>query len=256
VLLANPLKVKLRAEDVKNDKVDSRTLAHLTRMNWLPTCYVPPAELRWLRSLLRHRAFRTRLSTGVKNRTKSEFRKRDIALKVDLKTKKGRKAASELSVFEANQNVELLDLMDRQSKEIEAMLKRKYGQLKPVQLLMTIPGIGFVSALTLYAEICDIKRFSNPEKLAHYAGLVPKVRQSGEHTGMGRESKGDEWLKWILIEASWSHVRYCSEGRLAQVFWDTYRRKGNKKDAIKVVARKLVNVVWAVWTYEKEFMVK
>jgi len=52
-LLANPLKVKLRAEDVKNDKVDSKTLAELTRMNWLPTCYVPPAELRWLRSMLR-----------------------------------------------------------------------------------------------------------------------------------------------------------------------------------------------------------
>jgi transposase len=51
VLLANPLKVKLRAEDIKNDKVDSKTLADLTRMNWLPTCYIPPAELRWLRSL-------------------------------------------------------------------------------------------------------------------------------------------------------------------------------------------------------------
>jgi transposase len=146
--------------------------------------------------------------------------------------------------------------MDRQSKEIEAMLERKYGQLKPVQLLMTIPSVGFVSALTLYAEICDVKRFSNPEKLAHYAGLVPKVRQSGEHTGMGRESKGDKWLKWILIEASWSHVRYCSKGRLAQVFWEAYRRKENKKDSIKVVARKLVNVVWAVWTYEKGSMVK
>ncbi len=256
VLLANPLKVKLRAEDVKNDKVDSRTLAHLTRMNWLPTCYVPPAELRWLRSLLRHRAFRTKLSTGVKNRTKSEFRKRDITLKADLKTKKGRKAASELDVFEVNQNVELLEFIDKQGKEIEAMLERKYGDVKPVQLLMTIPGIGFVTALTLYAEICDIKRFSNAEKLAHYAGLVPKVRQSGEHSSIGRESKGDRWLKWVLIEASWSHIRYCTGGHLAQVFQDACRRKGNSKDAIKVVARKLVNVVWAVWTYEKEFMVK
>jgi transposase len=76
--------------------------------------------------------------------------------------------------------------MNRQSKEIEAMLKRKYGQLKPVQLLMTIPGIGLVSALIFYADICDVKRLSNAEKLAHYAGLVPKVRQSGEHIGVGR----------------------------------------------------------------------
>ena len=40
-LLANPVKVKYRAEDVKTDQVDSKTLADLTRMNWLPTCYVP-----------------------------------------------------------------------------------------------------------------------------------------------------------------------------------------------------------------------
>jgi transposase len=255
-LLANPFKVKLRAEDVKNDKVDSKTLAELTRMNWLPTCYVPPAELRWLRNLLRHRAFRTKLCTGVKNRTKSEFRKRDIDLDVNLGTQKGRRAASNLDVFEVSQNVELLEVMDRQTKEVEAMLRRKYGQIKPIQLLMTIPGIGFLSAVTLYAEICDIKRFSNPEKLAHYAGLVPKVRQSGEHSFAGRETRGDAWLKWILIESAWSHIRYCPEGHLAQVFKDACGRKGSSQDAIKIVARKLVNVVWAVWTYEKEFMVK
>lgn len=255
-LLANPVKVKCRAEDVKTDRVDSKLLADLTRMNWLPTCYVPPSELRWLRNLLRHRAFRTRLSTGVKNRTRSEFRKRDIGLMVNLGTLKGRKAAFALDVFEVSQNMELLDLMEKQTKEVEMMLRRKYGQVKPVQLLMTIPGIGFLSAVTLYAEICDIKRFSNSEKLAHYAGLVPRVRQSGDHAWLGRETKGDAWLKWILIEASWAHVRFCPEGRLAGVFEDACKRKGNSKDAIKVVARKLVNVVWAVLTYEKEFMVK
>lgn len=147
-------------------------------------------------------------------------------------------------------------MMERQSKEIESMLKDRYGHIKPVELLMTIPGIGFLSAITLYAEICDIKRFSNPEKLAHYAGLVPRVHQSGEKAFMGKETRGDAWLKWIFIECAWCHIRFCPEGHLAEVFRDASRRKGNSRDAIKVVARKLVNVVWAVWTYEKEFMVK
>lgn len=84
VLLANPVKLKLGAEDIKNDKVDSKTLAVLTRMNWLPTCYISPAELRWLRSLLRHRAYRTRLSTSVSNRSLLGFRKRDIMLDANL----------------------------------------------------------------------------------------------------------------------------------------------------------------------------
>jgi transposase len=255
-LLANPVRVKLRAEDVKNDKVDSKTLADLTRMNWLPTCYVPSSEMRWLRSLLRHRSFRTKLCTGVKNRTKSEFRKRDIDLDVNLGTAKGRKLAFDLGVFEVSQNLELLEIMDRQTKEIEAMLCKKYGRVKPVELLITIPGIGFLSAVTLYAEICDIGRFSSAEKLAHYAGLVPTVRQSGEHSFSGKETRGDAWMKSILIEAAWAHVRYCPDGHLAQVFKDACKRKGYSRDAIKIVARKLVNVIWAVWTTEKEFMVK
>lgn len=256
VLLANPLKVKYRAEDVKTDRVDSKLLADLTRMNWLPTCYVPPSELRALRNLLRHRGYRTRLCTGVKNRTKSEFRKCDVDLDVNLGTIKGRKAAFELGIFEVNQNVELLELMDRQTKEIEAMLQKKYGEVEAVKLLMSIPGVGFISAFTLYAEICDVKRFSNPEKLAHYAGLVPRVHQSGEHSFTGKETKGDAYLKWILIEAAWSHIRNCPKGHLVEVFKDARKRKGNSRDAIKVVARKLVNVVWAVLTYEKEFTVK
>jgi transposase len=174
--------VKLRAEDIKNDKVDSKTLAELVRMNWLPTCYVPPSELRWLRNLLRHGTYRIRLSIRVRNRSKSEFRKRDIQLDVDLGTFKGREAAIGLNVFEVSQDMELLDLIERQSREVEKELWKKYGKVRPVELLMSIPGIGVLSALTLYAEICDIKRFNSPEKLAHYTGLVPRVRQSGEHT--------------------------------------------------------------------------
>lgn len=85
---------------------------------------------------------------------------------------------------------------------------------------------------------------------------MPKARQSGEHSFEGRETKGDAWLKWILIESAWAHIRYCPEGHLAMVFKDACKLKGISQDAIKIVARKLMNVVWAVLTYEKEFMVK
>ena len=70
---------------------------------------------------------------------------------------------------------------------------------------------------------------------------------------MGRETGANKWLKWALIEAAWSHINWCPNGRLAKVYEAAYRRKRDKKKAIKIVARKLVNIVWAVWTYEKEF---
>ena len=76
-----------------------------------------------------------------------------------------------------------------------------------------------------------------------------------DRSGVGKETKGNRWLKCILIEAAWSHLRFCPDGRLAGVFENAYRRKGDKKKAVKIVARKLVNVVWAVWRYEREFMI-
>jgi transposase len=77
---------------------------------------------------------------------------------------------------------------------------------------MSIPGIAFISALTLYTEICDIKRFSNAEKVVHYAGVVTSVHQSGEHSFTGREIRGDARLKWILIEVAWCHERFFLGG--------------------------------------------
>ena len=57
------------------------------------------------------------------------------------------------------------------------------------RLLMTIPGIGYVTALTVIAEVVDIDRFGSPEKLVSYAGIAPSQRSSGETTKLGRITK-------------------------------------------------------------------
>ncbi len=133
------------------------------------------------------------------------------------------------------------------------LLKQRCEGTRVIELLRTIPGIDFITAVGLYAEICDIRRFPNQERLAHYAGLVPRVRQSGEHTWHGRETRGNRWLKWMFIEAAWAHIRSHPQGRLVRVFRDALKRKRSKTKAIKVVARKLANVVWAVWAYGQPF---
>lgn len=138
-LLANPAKVKSRAEDVKTDKVDSELLAHLTRMNWLPTSYVPSKELRWLRSLLRHRSFRRKFSTALKNRTWSEFRKRDIKGQKGFGTQKDREQTGNTGIYEIEQNMDILNELEAQIKHIEKRLKEQYRDAIPVQLLQNTP---------------------------------------------------------------------------------------------------------------------
>ena len=138
-LLGDPIKLKHRAEDARTDRIDSEFIATLLRMRWFPAVYVPNKELRQLRSLLRHRVFRRRISTALKNRTWSEFRKRDIQLDVNLGTKRGRSIASSTRIYEVAQNLELLEVVEAQMKQIEAKLEKRYGELEPIRLLRTIP---------------------------------------------------------------------------------------------------------------------
>jgi hypothetical protein len=71
---------------------------------------------------------------------------------------------------------------------------------------------------------------------------------------LARQGKGNKRLKWLFIEAAWTHIRSHRSGRLAKVYRDALRRKRSKSKAIKVVARKLVNIMWAAWASGRPFV--
>jgi len=81
VHLAHPALVKPFAKKhVKTDKVDSKVLAQLLRMNYLPESYVPEGEIRDLRTIVRHRASLVRLRTSIKNRVHALLTREGIQL--------------------------------------------------------------------------------------------------------------------------------------------------------------------------------
>ena len=82
-------------------------------------------------------------------------------------------------------------------------LKDGHAEHPYVPLLLTVPGVGWVLAFTIAAEIGEIERFPSPEKLTGYTGLCPRVVQSGESDRRGPLSKhGPTYLRWALIEAT------------------------------------------------------
>ena len=77
------------------------------------------------------------------------------------------------------------------------------------RLIMTIPGIGYITAVTILAEIVDHGRFDSAEKLASYAGLSPKHHNSGETVRTGGITKrGSVWLRTAMVEAAFTAVRH------------------------------------------------
>lgn len=105
-----------------------------------------------------------------------------------------------------------IDLLGRQMEEIDGRLA-ELGQKDPaVQKLMTLPGVDFYSAQVILEEIGDITRFPSEKHLSSYAGLVPRVMQSGATLRMGHIHKqGPKALRWILTTCA--HVAAKSPGR-------------------------------------------
>ena len=101
------------------------------------------------------------------------------------------------------EHLRTLDWFDQQIAAADARVEALVRSHPQAELLTTIPGVSFVSALTIIAEIGDIKRFRSPKKLMGYAGLVPSTHSSGEKTTHGRITKqGSKWLRWIMVEVA------------------------------------------------------
>ena len=101
----------------------------------------------------------------------------------------------------------MIGLLDERIRSISQELKRRAGEMGDARILMTILGVGYFSALTILAEIGDISRFSDEEKLCAYAGLVPPLHQSGSARRYGPITKeGSRMPRWILQECLWSHI--------------------------------------------------
>ena len=95
-----------------------------------------------------------------------------------------------------------LELLNSQIDELSETIQKTAKLDYNCQLIMTIPGISFFSALVIKSEIGDIKRFGNANKLCSYAGLVPSTYASADTIRTGRITKrGSKWLRKTLVDA-------------------------------------------------------
>jgi transposase len=103
----------------------------------------------------------------------------------------------------------LIDDLERQVDAINRPTSPGPRQPPLHPLLLSVPGIGWVLAFTIAAEIGEIEGFSSPDKLAGYTGLCPRVVQSGDSDRRGPLSKhGPRYLRWALLEATMHALKH------------------------------------------------
>jgi transposase len=251
LVLVHPQRVKaIASAKLKNDRVDSATLAHLLRGDWLPESWKADRETQARRQQVRLRTSLVRQRTRLKNQVHAVLHQQGLRSPVtDLFGKRGRLwlAAVKLPGAGRESVQTCLRMIDHYGEEIQKQnlqLGEKAKQDERVDWLLTIPGIGECSAMMLLAEIGDIQRFSSKEALCSYAGLVPRVRESaGKAVRGGITRQGSNYLRWIMVEAAQVATR-CSPA--VKRYYERLLRKKHKHVARVAVARKLLIAAYAI----------
>lgn len=249
VSLVHPLKAKaIASARIKSDRLDSRILAQLLRTDLLPRAYIPDKATRNRKELLRYRAFLVHLQTSIKNRIHALLDKlhlrppyADVFCRAGLAWCKGLQLPQPYSqVLEGS-----LQLLEAVRREIDLMGSRIRAEAREdgqAQLLTTVPGVGYYTALLILSEIGEIERFPSARHLCSYAGLVPSTYASGNtirHGGITRQ--GSRWLRWALVEATIHAVR--QPGALRE-FYERLRVAKGVQAARTAAARKLLKAVY------------
>ena len=257
--VAHPAMLKAITAAKKNDRADAEKIADLLRVNLLPECHMLSEEIRELRRILRYRNHIVR--TAVKMQNKMSGLLMEVGVTYSKRRLHGKKYFHELleRVDEIPPSVRELLQLSRSSYEMfRSFQKRLVETLRTNQLirdrvhrLMTIPGVGEITALTWVVEIGDPERFTSIRKAISYCGLCSAQKESAGKEQRGPISKKrNKHLQTILIEAA--HLAPHWNEQLAIVY-ERELKKGNKNRATLAVARKLVAYMLAVDRKEVDF---
>lgn len=260
VHLAHPMKVKAIAfAKVKTDSIDAGVLCDLLRADLLPEAYFSTKEVRTWKETVRFRVSLVQMQTQTKNKIHGIlFKNAIISPHQSLFGTRGREWLKELDLgepfsFHLKEYLKLLDDIAVRIEEAEKEVVMKVSNHPQAKLLCTIPGIGYISALTIIAEIGDIHRFHSAKKLMGYAGLVPSTYSSGDKVRHGKITRlGSMWLRTILIECAHRQARSEKSGSLKE-FHDHIEEKKDAKTATVATARKLCAVIWRMLTDNRPF---
>lgn len=251
--VANPNMLKaITAAKKKNDMADAERLADLLRVNLLPECYMAPQEMRDLRRVLRYRNLVVSTAVRMKNRISGLLM--EVGAEYNKQRLHGRKYFADLlgSIEDVPESViELLklsraglEMFQEVQKKLVAALRDNRLIRERVDRLMTIPGIGELTALTWVLEVGEAERFKSVRQAVSYCGLCSAQKESAGNERRGPISKKrNRHLQTILTEAAKLAPRWNPQ--LAEVHARELQR-GNRNRATLAVARKLVAYMLAV----------
>jgi transposase len=150
-------------------------------------------------------------------------------------------------------NVRVIEVLTEEIAQADAELEELVTGHEVCRRLMTVPGVGAVTAARFVAAIDDVSRFEDAHKLESYLGLTPGERSSSDHRRITSITKaGSTRVRWTLVQAAWAAMR--SRGRHAMLEWTrkVSDRRG-RRVAVLALARKMAGILYRIWRDGTEY---
>jgi transposase len=250
---------------VKTDIIDSRKLAFELAKGSITGIYCRSQVELLNRGVIRKRQQLVKRRTQLGNQIKGDLKFYGIEGASFAKSYWSKKALAALKSLDFGSEpfcqafrlaVEDYEYTTKQIKAINTILlqlisSEKYQ--KSMELLLSIPGVGRLTAITILVEIGDIRRFTSAERFASYLGLTPSEHSSGDAirkgslTGMGHSS-----LRALLIEVSWQAIK---KDPVLLIKFQRVSVGKSKTQAIVAVAKSLANRVRHVLLNQERYVI-
>jgi len=257
-IIINPADLPQTDKQKKNktDVHDSRAAARYLEAGLLKCIHIMPVDQQERRALFRLREAKVKDVTRCSNRLRSflyyfgiqlpeEFTDKEYISRrflnwldsVTTVTQQGKDTLNQYIGDLIYHRQQLLLITRKLRATILSIYKEAYSSL------LTVPGIGPITAMGLLAEIGNLSRFKDPDQFASYLGLMPAERSSGDTVYNVRiQPRCNKHLRPLLIEAAWTAIRRCP---VLLNYYKHHVGKNNKKAIVKV-ARKLALIAKAV----------
>jgi transposase len=251
-----------KEREQKEDRRDARKIAKALKNEDTDGIYVPSKQAQKDRSVVRERYSIAKNTRRIKVQIKSHLALYGIEIPEEMEDRHwSRNFIKWLEqVREENQDDTLSLQLDRLSamRALQLKANRKLRELgmadrnrKIYEVLLSIPGVGPLTAMLLLTEIVEMKRFSSFRHLSSYTGFVPSMHSTGDkevHSNI--TSRRNKHLRTALIESSWMAIRYDTEllGK-----YEDYRKRMKAQHAIVRIARILLRRIRFVWLHSEPY---
>lgn len=238
-----PHTVKKYAESLntksKTDDIDAKILGQMGVERVLPEWKLSSKIYRELKKLTRERQKLVKMRTMLKNQLHAEKHSAE-PMETVIKSIK-----------------ELIECTNKQIAIIEKELEEKVskdeyvsGKIKKV---MTIPGVSFITVVTVAAETQGFDNFTSLRQLTSFSGYDVQQKQSGQFSGKTRISKkGNSHIRQAMYMPSLSVKAHTETYK--KFYQKLYEKKGNGLVAATAIQRKLLGLMYTLWKNDTEFI--